>query len=172
MYLADDCQQDFFIENLESVKFEYIDCTQISSCELIEPKTAIEWVINTENISPPPYDGEIIEENNELPDYSVRYIDPPDYEPNPDIDYERIILQNFITKYYLPNYLHVYKANGASHADYSEEYDAYQDGTPESWWHRNRINQATGYYDPENDWGEQVSVLRLYNNLHSEWFDN
>ena len=48
------------------------------------------------------------------------YIDPPDYEPNPDIDYERIILQNFITKYYLPNYLHVYKANGASHADYSE----------------------------------------------------
>ena len=32
------------------------------------------------------YDGEIIEETNELLDYSVPYIDPPDYEPNPDID--------------------------------------------------------------------------------------
>ena len=29
-----------------------------------------------ENIPPPPYDGEIIEENNELPDYLVPYIDP------------------------------------------------------------------------------------------------
>ena len=73
-----------------------------------------------ENIPPPPYDGEIIEENNELPDYLVPYIDPPLYEPNPDINYRLIILQNFITKYYLPNYLHVYKADGASHAQYSE----------------------------------------------------
>ena len=32
-----------------------------------------------ENIAPPPYDGEIIEENNELPDYLVPYIDPPLY---------------------------------------------------------------------------------------------
>ena len=134
-----------------------------------------------ENIPPPPYDGEIIEENNELPDYLVPYIDPPLYEPNPDINYRLIILQNFITKYYLPNYLHVYKADGASHAQYSElfwgpegreEYDAYQDGMPNSWWLRYRINQATEYYDPEINWGEEDSVLRLSNNLFGEWFDN
>ena len=86
LYLADDCQQEFFIENLESVNFEYIDSARISSCELIEPNTVIGGIINTENISPPPYDGDIIEENNELPDYSVPYIEPPDYEPNPDIN--------------------------------------------------------------------------------------
>lgn len=134
-----------------------------------------------ENIPPPPYDGEIIEENNELPDYLVPYIGPPLYQPNPDINYRLIILQNFITKYYLPNYLHVYKADGASHAQYSElfwgpegreEYDAYQDGMPNSWWLRYRINQATEYYDPEINWGEQDSVLRLSNNLFGEWFDN
>ena len=139
LYLADDCQQGFFIENLESVNFEYIDSARISSHELNEPNTIIEGIINTENISPPPYDGEIIKENNELPDYSIPYIDPPSYELNPDINYRRIILQNFITKYYSPNYLHVYRANGASHEDYSElfwgpegrgEYDAYQDGLP------------------------------------------
>ena len=181
LYLADDCQQEFFIENIESVNFEYIYYTQIRSCELIEPNTVIEGMINTENIPPPPYDTEIIDENNELPDYSVPYIDPPQYEPNPDIDYKRIILQNFITKYYLPNYSYVYTANGASRADRSElfwgpegrgEYDAYQDGMPNTWWHSYRINQATEYYDPENDWGEQDSVLRLNNNLYSEWLNN
>ena len=78
-------------------------------------------------------------------------------------------------------YLHVYNVNGSSPADYSElfwgpegreEYDVYQDGIPNTWCHCYRINQATEYYDPENDWGEQDSVLRLNNNLYSEWFDN
>ena len=139
---------------------------------------AIEGIIDRENISPPPYDDEIIEENNELPDYSVPYIESPDYEPNPDIDYERIILRKFKTKYYLPNYLRVLKENGARHAERSglfwgpegrEEYDVYQDGLLETWWHCNRINQVTEYYDPKLNWGGRDSVLRLNDNLYSEW---
>lgn len=53
--------RNFLKKNAEPVNFEYIECAQISSCELIEPNITIEGVINIENIPPPPYDGEIIE---------------------------------------------------------------------------------------------------------------
>ena len=125
------------------------------------------------NEPPPPYDV-VIEE------YSVPYIDPPLYKLNP-IEYERIKLQKFKTKYYLPNHLHIYKTSGASHADYSElfwgpegkeEYDSYQDGLPNLWLHRNRINQVTEYYDPKLNWGERDSVLRLNNRRRRRNFIN
>ena len=108
LYLADDCKQEVFMEYGELIDFEYIDNVQITTYELNEVKMATEGIINTANISPPPYDGEINGENNELPDYSVPYIDPPSYEPNADIKFEQITLQNFTTKYYLPNCLHIY----------------------------------------------------------------
>ena len=76
--------------------------------------------------------------------------------------------------------MRVIKENGATRAEHSElfwgpeereEYDSWTDGLPESWWHRNRINQVTEYYDPKINLGERDSVLRLNNNIYSE-FDN
>lgn len=102
LYMAGECTQEFYEVNDELVNIEYADCAKISSCELIEQNKVIEGVRNTENISPPPYDGELFEETDESPEYSVPFIDPPEYTPNSQFSHIPEYLDKFVTSHYLP----------------------------------------------------------------------
>lgn len=56
-----------------------------------------------DNILPPPYDGEINEENVILPEYQVPYCDPPEYDKNDLNKTRRKKLKKYRVEY-LPSY--------------------------------------------------------------------
>ena len=86
LYSAAICEQEVITESIEKLDFEYIDEVKVSEHELIQETVKYQGIINTENISPPPYDAdEIFEYTDDPPEYSVPYIDPPEYSPNPEI---------------------------------------------------------------------------------------
>ena len=86
LYSAAICEQEVITESTEKLDFEYIDQVKVSEHELIQETVKYQGIINTENISPPPYDAdEIFDYTDDPPEYSVPYIDPPEYSPNPEI---------------------------------------------------------------------------------------
>ena len=86
LYMADELIEDEYMEFEEPVIFEQVDIPKVSEQELIQETVKFKGIINTENISPPPYDAdEIFEYTDDPPEYSVPYIDPPEYSPNPEI---------------------------------------------------------------------------------------
>ena len=80
LYMADELIEDECMEFEEPVIFEQVDIPNVSEQELIQETVKFKGIINTENISPPPYDAdEIFEYTDDPPEYSVPYIDPPEF---------------------------------------------------------------------------------------------
>ena len=156
LYSAAICEQEVITEPIEKLNFEYIDEVKVSERELIQETVKYQGIINTENISPPPYDAdEIFEYTDDPPEYSVPYIDPPEYSPNPEIKLK--LLKKFKTQYFLPNYIEARMETGISEEEYNElfrgpvgehDYDPVISAQEENWERSNREFERTEYYNP------------------------
>ena len=60
LYSAAFCEQEVITEPTEKLNSEYIDEVKVSEQELIQEMVKYQGIINTENISPPPYDADEI----------------------------------------------------------------------------------------------------------------
>ena len=100
LYSAEICEQEVITEPIEKLNFEYIDEVKVSEPEIIQKTVKYQGIINTENISPPPYDSdEMFEFSDNPPQYFASYLPPPEYSPNPEIKVKT--LKKFKTRYYL-----------------------------------------------------------------------
>ena len=67
LYSAAICEQEVITEPIEKLNFEYIDEVKVSERELIQETVKYQEIINTENISPPPYDADEMFEFSDNP---------------------------------------------------------------------------------------------------------
>ena len=119
LYSAAICEQEVITEPIEKLNFEYIDEVKVSERELIQETVKYQGIINTENISPPPYDAnEMFEFSDNPPEYFASYLPPPEYSPNPEIKLK--LLKKFRTRYYLPNYIEARMETGIPEEEYNE----------------------------------------------------
>ena len=103
LYMADELIADEYMEFEEPVIFEQVDNPKVSEQELIQEKVKFEGIINTENISPPPYDAdEMFEFSDNPPEYFASYLPPPEYSPNPEIKLK--LLKKFKTVFFAKLY--------------------------------------------------------------------
>ena len=78
-YSAEICEQEIITEPVEELRFEYIDEVKVSEPELIQEMVKFQGIINTENISPSPYDPvEMFEFSDNPPEYFASYLPPPE----------------------------------------------------------------------------------------------
>ena len=64
----------------QELSFEYIDEVKVSEPELIQETVKFQGIINTENISPPPYDPDkMFEFSDNPPEYFASYLPTPVY---------------------------------------------------------------------------------------------
>ena len=152
LYSAAICEQEVITEPIEKLNFEYIDEVKVSERELIQETVKYQGIINTENISPPPYDAdEMFEFSDNPPEYFASYLPPPEYSPNPEIKLK--LLKKFRTRYYLPNYIEARMETGIPEEEYNElfcgpvgeyDYDEVLSGQEGIW---ERLNTEFVYTD-------------------------
>ena len=119
LYSEEICEQEVITEPIERLNFEYIDEVKVSERELIQEMVRFQGIINTENISPPPYDADEMFEFSDNPlEYFASYLPPPEYSPNPEIKLK--LLKKFKTQYFLPNYIEARMETGISEEEYNE----------------------------------------------------
>ena len=179
LYSAAICEQEVITEPIEKLNFEYIDEVKVSERELIQETVKYQGIINTENISPPPYDAdEIFEYTDDPPEYLASYLPPPEYSPNPEIKLKP--LKKFKTQYFLPNYIEARMETGISEEEYNElfwgpdgeeNYDVILNGPEENWERFNREFERTEYYNPRTNFGVRDSVLRENGNIYDPQVD-
>ena len=152
IYLVEVCEQEIITEPIEKLNFEYIDEVKVSERELIQETVKYQGIINTENISPPPYDAdEMFEFSDNPPEYFASYLPPPEYSPNPEIKLK--LLKKFRTRYYLPNYIEARMETGIPEEEYNEfwgpvgeyDYDPVISAQDENWERSNREFERTEY---------------------------
>ena len=152
IYLVEVCEQKIITEPIEKLNFEYIDEVKVSERELIQETVKYQGIINTENISPPPYDAdEMFEFSDNPPEYFASYLPPPEYSPNPEIKLK--LLKKFRTRYYLPNYIEARMETGIPEEEYNEfwgpvgeyDYDPVISAQDENWERSNREFERTEY---------------------------
>ena len=179
LYSAAICEQEVITEPIEKLNFEYIDEVKVSERELIPETIKYQGIINTKNISPPPYDpDEMFEFSDNPPEYFASYLPPPEYSPNPEIKLKP--LKKFKTQYFLPNYIEARMETGISEEEYNElfwgpdgeeNYDVILNGPEENWERFNREFERTEYYNPNINFGVQDSVLRENGNIYDPQVD-
>ena len=160
LYSEEICEQEVITEPIEKLNFEYIDEVKVSERELIQQTVKLQGIINTENISPPPYDpDEMFEFSDNPPEYFASYLPLPEYSPNPEIR----------LRYFLPNYIDARMETGIREEEYNEifwgpvgeyDYDPVLNGPEENWERFNREFERTEYYSPRINLGVRDSVLR------------
>ena len=169
LYMADKLIMDEYMEFEESLKFEQINIPKFSEQELFQETVKFEGIINTDNISPPPYDNrdDIFEITDEPPKYFASYLPPPEYTINRKI--KKKVLSKFKTRFFLPNYIEARMETGLSEDEYNklfwgqvgeDGYDPLLCGSEESWNRLQRQYGDTEYYNRESNLAEQDSVLR------------
>ena len=174
IYSAEICEREVITEPIEKLNFEYIDEVKVSEPEIIQETVKYQGIINTENISPPPYDtDEKFEFSDNPPEYFASYLPPPEYSPNPEIKLK--LLKKFKTRYFLPNYIEARMETGISEEEYNElfwgpvgeyDYDPVISAQEENWERSNREFERTEYYNPNINFGVQDSVLRENGNIY------
>ena len=174
LYSAAICEQEVITEPIEKLNFEYIDEVKVSERELIQETVKYQGIINTENISPPPYDqDDMFEFTDNPPKYFASYLPPPEYFPNPETEVKT--LKKFKTRYFLPNYIDARMETGIPEEEYNElfwgpvgeyDYDEVLSGPEGSWERFNREFVYTEYYYPRINWGVRDSVLRENGNIY------
>ena len=174
IYSTEICEQEIITEPVEELRFEYIDEVKVSEPELIQETVKFQGIINTENISPPPYDpDEMFEFSDNPPEYFASYLPPPEYSPNPEIELKP--LKKFKTRYFLPNYIDARMETGIPEEEYNElfwgpvgedNYDVVLNGPEEIWERINREYERTEYYNPRINLGVRDSVLRENGNVY------
>ena len=119
LYMADELIEDEYMKFEEPVIFEQVDIPKVSEQELIQETVKFKGIINTENISPTPYDAdEMFEFSDNPPEYFASYLPPPQYSPNPEIKLK--LLKKFKTRYFLPNYIDARMETGIPEEEYNE----------------------------------------------------
>ena len=174
LYSAAICEQEVITEPIEKLNFEYIDEVKVRERELIQETVKYQGIINTENISPPPYAAdEIFEYTDDPPEYFASYLPPPEYFPNPEIKLKP--LKKFKTRYFLPNYIEARMETGISEEEYNElfggpvgeyDYDPVISAQEENWERSNREFERKEYYNPNINFGVRDSVLRENGNIY------
>ena len=159
---------------MEKLNFEYIDEVKVSEPEIIQETVKFQGIINTENISPPPYDpDEMFKFSDNPPEYFASYLPPPEYSPNPEIKLKP--LKKFKTRYFLPNYIEARMETGIPTTEYNklfwgpigeDNYDVVLNGSEEIWERINREYTRTEYYNPNINFGVRDSVLRENGNIY------
>ena len=172
------CEQEIITEPIEKLNFEYIDEVKVSERELIQETVKYQGIINTENISPPPYDAdEMFVFSDNPPEYFASYLPAPEYSPNPEIKWK--LLKKFKTQYYLPNYIEARMETGIPEEEYNEfwehvgeyDYDRVISAQDENWERSNREFEHTEYYNPNINLGVRVLVLRENGNIYDPQVD-
>ena len=145
---------------------------------MIQERVNYQGIINTENISSPPYDAdEMFEFSYNPPEYFASYLPAPEYSPNPEIKWK--LLKKFKTRYYLPNYIEARMETGIPEEEYNEfwgpvgeyDYDPVISAQDEHWERSNREFERTEYYNPNINLGVRDSVLRENGNIYDPQVD-
>ena len=174
LYMADELIEDEYMEFEEPVIFEQVDIPKVSERELIQETVKYQGIINTENISPPPYDADkMFEFSDNLPEYFASYLPPPEYSPNPEIKLK--LLKKFKTRYFLPNYIDARMETGIPEEEYNEifwgplreyDYDPVISAQEENWERSNREFQRTKYCIVILEYGiRYYEKMEIYMNL-------